>query len=113
MNKTPLAILITFLLISHSSFAGESLRSSCSANSQGTLLKNVKIQNYNYNTTLSNFNLQTSISPGKWFSSRHDNGATIMYDMAKTARLTGERVDICINTNGNYLLGIEWTYRSQ
>lgn len=55
------------------------------------------------------FNVRTSESTTAWYHVVKDN-TSFIYDITKTARLTGEKVDMCVNTNGKYLLGLEWSY---
>jgi len=103
-------IILATLLASNSSFAGESLNDTCSKY-DGTILKQVTIQNYGCNTTTEHLNIRTSQSKTTWYgmdASSKVHHAGMMYDMAKTARLTGEEVDVCINPNEGYLLGVEW-----
>ncbi|WP_146181741.1 hypothetical protein [Aeromonas sp. HMWF014] len=106
MKKATYSILFSTLFFTTSSFAGQGLADACR---KYTLLQNVTIQNYNYNTISSEFNIRTSKSTMNWYGVKADNNAGMLYDIAKTARLTGASVDVCVNTNGNFLLGLEWT----
>ncbi|MGL4356844.1 MAG: hypothetical protein ACRCTP_23950 [Aeromonas popoffii] len=108
MKKATYSILFSTLFFTTSSFAGQSLVDAC-RNYGGTLHQNVTIQNYNYSNISGEFNIRTSKSTTNWYGVKADNNAGMLYDIAKTARLTGASVDVCVNTNGNYLLGLEWT----
>jgi hypothetical protein len=109
MKKLVFSVLFSTLIFTTPSFAGESLSKACGDYSAGTLLTDVTIKNYNFNTINSRFNVRTSQSDTAWYGVGADNNAAILYDMAKTARLTGARVNVCVDPKGTHLLGIEWT----
>jgi len=109
MKFKVLWFVFSSLFLVSTSYAGESLKTACN-DYGGTLLTNVNIVNYNANSIKSRFSIKLSNSSFYWFSIANDNKSIpYLYDIAKTARLTGERVDVCYNINGTYLLGIQWT----
>lgn len=107
LNITAITLSVFSLLISTNGYAGSSLKEIC-RDYGGTLITDVQVRNYNYSTTTNFLSIRTSYSLNLWLSAEKQI-SSFMYDMAKTARLTGERVDICYNPSGNFLLGIEWT----
>lgn len=107
LNINSILLFVFPLLISANGYAGSSLKETCS-DYGGTLITDVQIKNYNYSTTTNFFNVRTSYSTDLWLGTQKQL-SSFLYDMAKTARLTGEPVDVCYNPSGGYLLGIEWT----
>lgn len=110
--KTKIISIMIALTFSGLSLAGTSLQTQCK-NYKGEFIQNVKVSNYNTSTI--NANLNTSginvrfSNTADWFVITSINlSMSSMYDFAKTARLTGESVDACVNRNGKYLLGLEW-----
>lgn len=101
-------IFISMFLASSPSIAGATLATVCK-NYGGTLFERVTIKNYNFNTMRNEFNVRSSQSSTAWYHATKDN-ASLLYDIVKTARLTGEKVDICVNPNGSFFLGIEWSF---
>lgn len=74
-------------------------------------IKNVSIQLYNINGKTGRFSIRTSDDNTAWYQVSLDKpSGTYLYDMAKTARLTGERVNICIYDydSENWLVGMSW-----
>lgn len=93
-----------------SALAGTDLKKACSSLNDTEFKQNVLIQNYNVNSIHSLLNVRLSDSKDRWYSIRYDNPVfNNLYDITKVARITGEKVDVCVGKNG-YLLGIEWAY---
>lgn len=111
MNTASHFILFLTVFFTASSFAGESLAKTCYDYESGTSDSNLKVLNYNFNTIDSSLNIY--MSNGSWYSVKASNNASHLYDIAKTARLTGVEVDICYDSNGRHLLGIEWTKKEK
>jgi hypothetical protein len=106
-NITRICVL-SVVFLTNAAFAGDSLQAACNGYG-GNLITNVTVRNYNSHTIKGQVSVQVSQST-TWYNISADNkSSSFMYDMIKTARLTGEKVDICQNPNGNYLLGVEWT----
>lgn len=94
-------------------FAGQPLALQCQAGDL-SLLKNVHLQNYNvmysYEDQTDRMNVRFDMWPEFWFSVEHLNPKySSLFEMAKLARLTGEEIDVCVNTKGGYLVGLEWS----
>ncbi|KGT89128.1 hypothetical protein NG99_20060 [Erwinia typographi] len=113
MKKLISLIVVSGLFFTCSSFAvesaGESLRQTCARHGPGKMRENVRIVKYNYNTITNKFNTLTDASGLTWSTAPWNQ--TMLFDMVKTARLTGEKVNICVDETspgGPYLLGIEW-----
>lgn len=111
--KTKIISIMIALTFSGLSLAGNSLQTLCK-NYSGEFIQNVKVSNYNTSsinsgsTNTSGVNVRFS-NTADWFKITSNNPSmNTVYDLAKTARLTGESVDACVNRNGKYLLGLEW-----
>lgn len=102
-------LILFFLGFAHSSY-GVELESECT-DAGYTFIKNVTIQFYNINSDKQLFSIRTSNSTKIWYEERLDTPAgRFLFDMVKTARLTGDRVNICVSPhNNNWLVGVAWT----
>lgn len=111
MNTASHFILFSTVFFTASSFAGESLGKTCYNYQNGTGDGNLKVLNYNINTIDNSFNVY--MSNHSWYGVKASNNARYLYDIAKTARLTGVPVNICYDSDGRHLLGIEWTKKEK
>ncbi|HHH1370145.1 TPA: hypothetical protein ACPZHQ_003853 [Yersinia enterocolitica] len=107
MKNSTYLLILSSLLFTMGAY-GDALSTVCTE-AKLSFIEDVTIQLYNVNTQNSQVSIRTSHSSTTWYHVAMDNyGAKYLYDMAKTAKLTGEKVNVCYNPNGNYLIGISW-----
>lgn len=108
MKTVTYSTFFSTIFFAASAFAGSSLDTTCSG-FDGKMLNQVTIQNYNFSTINSTFNILTSKSKTDWYSVKASNNGGLLYDIAKTALISGGQIDLCYSKEGNYLLGLQWS----
>lgn len=108
MNIAKCSILFFTIFFTTLSFAASSLITVCNSYG-GVMLTDVTVESHNYNTIQSSFNIRTSNAGYAWYGVKASNNGSLLSDIAKTAIVTKEHVDVCYDYNGTHLLGIEWT----
>lgn len=105
--------LLLSLLICNETRAGVSLKDACERGSQLTLLTSQTVANYNFAPLLDEkmdmFDVRFGGST-HWYSIAVGNpNYESLKEVVKIARITGEQIDACVNQNGDWLIGLEWT----
>lgn len=111
MNIAKCSILFFTIFFTTLSFAAASLSTLCQQYG-GTMLTDVTVESHSYNTIQSSFNIRTSNAGNAWYGVKASNNGSLLSDIAKTAIITKENVDVCYNYRDTFLLGIEWTKNS-
>ncbi|WP_429180102.1 hypothetical protein [Aeromonas salmonicida] len=107
--KTSHILLLSSLFFVKAAYS-KGLEPDCNFDPRNTFIKNVSVQLYNINGKSDKLFIRTSNSHTDWYQVSLDRpSGKYLYDMAKTARLTGELVNICINSDDdNWLIGMSW-----
>jgi hypothetical protein len=88
---------------------GAGLEPNCEGRYRYEFIKDVTVNLYNINGNSNRFSIRVSNSKTKWYQvTLSSSSSHFLYDMAKTARLTGEKVNICINPVDGWLVGMSW-----
>ncbi|HHX8568331.1 TPA: hypothetical protein ACVO0S_001536 [Vibrio alginolyticus] len=102
MKKLLYALVLMFFLTTES--YASNLQSVCA--NRGTFISNKKISTYSANAINNRVSIGTEKDDKFYNIAMSNNSARFFFDLAKIARNTGRRVNLCVD--GNYLLGIEW-----